>query len=362
MRATELARLAGSAVQLTRRPLLSAEDVPEPWRFCTFLLCDLHVANTREECIEVSTNDPISVRVLYSLVDPAEIMRVVASEYDLGVPDQCRVVATGHNDTYELAIGSERYALRLQSGGKWWKGGESDARFELDLLTHLHEQDVPVAYPLPRANGDQLGVIRAPEGDRFYSLFTWAPGQTVDDDHLTSEQAWIVGRTMAAIHVAADRHEPKHSRYHLDERALLDRSLAELEDELSAATPEDAATVEHYVGEIRDRLRDFDPRPTGWGIVHGDVYWANIHFDKGGEITLFDFDLCGYGWRAYDLAYYYTRIPEAVRDAALHGYQGLRPLSDAEHDMLTTLGRLAWIRADGRPVPRLAKLLRNPYV
>jgi hypothetical protein len=29
--------------------------------------------------------------------------------------------------------------------------------------------------------------------------------------------------------------------------------------------------------------------------------------------------------------------------------------------MLTTFARLAWIHADGRPVPRLAKLLRDPY-
>jgi Ser/Thr protein kinase RdoA (MazF antagonist) len=309
----------------------------------------------------VADNEPIPVRVLYSLVDPAEIGRVVASQYDLGVPDHCRLLYAGHNDTYEVVIGAERYAFRLQSA-KWWKQGESDARFELDLLAHLHEHDVPVAYPLPRNNGDPLGVIGAPEADRFYSLFSWAPGQTVDDNDLTPEQTFLVGRTMAAIHVMADSHQPLHSRYRLDEATLLDRSLAELKDELHDAAPDDVTTIERYVAEIRARLSEFDPGPTGWGIIHGDVYWANLHFDRHGQITVFDFDLCGYGWRGYDLAYYYTRIPEAVRAAALQGYQSVRPLSDAEENMLATFGRLAWIRADGRPVPRLAKLLRNPYV
>jgi Ser/Thr protein kinase RdoA (MazF antagonist) len=306
-------------------------------------------------------DDPIPVRVLYSLVDPEEIKRVVASEYDIGIPDHCRLIFAGHNDTYEIAVGTERYAFRLQSR-KWWKQGESAARFELDLLTHLHQHDVPVSYPLPRKNGDLLGVIRAPEADRFYSLFTWAPGRTVDDQDLTPEQAFVVGRTMAAIHIVSDRHEPTHERYRMDEHILLERSLTELEDELRAAEPDDVTTIEHYAAEIRDRLREFDPGPTGWGIIHGDVYWANFHFDGDGRITMFDFDLCGYGWRAYDLAYYYTRIPEPVRAAALEGYQALRPLSDAEQSMLTTFGRLAWIHADGRPMSRLAELLRNPYV
>lgn len=309
----------------------------------------------------MSADEPIPVRVVYSLVDPAEIERVVASEYDVGVPARCRLVAAGHNDTYEVVVGAERYAFRLQSR-KWWKGGESDAKFEVELLEHLHQHNVPVAYPLRRKNGDLLGVIRAPESDRFYSLFTWAPGRTIDDEDLTPAQAYLVGQTMAAIHVAADQHESTHSRYHLDEPTLLDRSLAELDDELQAAEPDDVKTIEHYVAEIRTRLREFDAGTSGWGIIHGDVYWANFHFDERDQITIFDFDLCGYGWRAYDLAYYYTRIPEAFRAAALEGYEALRPLSDAERDMLTTFGRLAWIHADGRPVPRLAQLLRNPYV
>lgn len=102
--------------------------------------------------------------------------------------------------------------------------------------------------------------------------------------------------------------------------------------------------------------------PDWLGIVHGDIYWANLHFNEHGDITMFDFDLCGYGWRAYDLAYYYTRVPEAVRGPALDGYESLRPLADSERDMLSTFGGLAWIHADGRPVSRLARLVRNPYV
>lgn len=307
------------------------------------------------------TDKPIPVRVLYSLADPVEIGRVVADQYGLGRPDHCHLIHAGHNDTYEVRIGVERYAFRLQSA-KWWKVGEADARFELELLAHLHQHGVPVVYPLPRKNGDPLGVIRAPEADRYYSLFTWAPGNTVHDADLTTEQAHLVGRSMAAIHQATDHYQSEHHRYRLDEQTLLDRSLRELQDDLHAADPDDVQTIEHSVADIRRRLDGFDPGPGGWGIIHGDLYWGNLHFDKHNQITIFDFDLCGHGWRAYDLAYYYTRIPQSVRAAALEGYESLRPLADAEREMLTTFGRLAWIRADGRPMSRLAQLLRDPYV
>ena len=306
---------------------------------------------------EAADVDPVGV--IYSMVDPAWITRLVADDYDVGTPEGCRLLFAGHNDTYEVAVGDSRYAFRLHTRGKWWLSGESDVRFELDLLTHLHRHDVPVSYPLPRRNGDLLGSVQAPEGERFYSLFSWAPGGPPED--MTVDQAHLLGRTLAAIHVASDLHEPKHTRYNLDEATKLDRPLAGLEQEIRGAAPDDAETIRHYTAEIRAHLAEFDPGPTGWGIIHGDIQDLNFHFDADGSITVFDFDMCGYGWRAYDFAYYYTRSAEPQRSAVLDGYQTVRALTDAEHAMITTFGRLAWIAHDGRPVPRLAQLLRDPY-
>jgi hypothetical protein len=90
---------------------------------------------------------------------------------------------------------------------------------------------------------------------------------------------------------------------------LLDRSLNELAEQIAAAAPDDVATIERYAADIRDR-----------------------------------------------------RVPAGVRAGALEEYESVRPLADTERGMLTTFGGLAWIRADGRPMSRLAELLRDPYV
>jgi Ser/Thr protein kinase RdoA (MazF antagonist) len=39
-----------------------------------------------------------------------------------------------------------------------------------------------------------------------------------------------------------------------------------------------------------------------WGICHGDVHAGNAFIASPETVTLFDFDACGPGWHAYDLA------------------------------------------------------------
>ena len=41
-------------------------------------------------------------------------------------------------------------------------------------------------------------------------------------------------------------------------------------------------------------------------MCHGDLHTGNARFDKDGRLTLFDFDSCGYGWRAIDIGVYHV--------------------------------------------------------
>jgi hypothetical protein len=81
----------------------------------------------------------------------------------------------------------------------------------------------------------------------------------------------------------------------------VDRSTRSLT--LSAGIADD-----DHVGSIRA----FDPGPGGWVSCTATCRSSTTTFAEDGQITWLDFDLCGYGWRAYDIAYYYTRIPEPV--------------------------------------------------
>jgi Ser/Thr protein kinase RdoA (MazF antagonist) len=298
-----------------------------------------------------------------STISTSDAARLVGIEYEVGIPSEVRLMHTGVNETYVVVVAGTRYALRIYGHNRWYISGPGDYRFELGLLDHLYGQGVPVSVPIPRRNGDRLGSLSRPGGMRYFCLFTWAPGVPAHPETLTNAQAHQIGQTLAAIHVAADRYlpQPGHRRYTLGEANLLDRFVADLEPSLRHDEPKDVAYIRTQIADIRERLRAFDAGPGGWGIVHGDVQPLNHHLTDDGGITWLDFDLCGYGWRTYDIAYYYTRIPEPVRAPVIQGYESIRPLSPAEHEMLPTMGRLAWI-PEGDQSKQLVKHLHNPYM
>lgn len=294
------------------------------------------------------------------------ITALVEREYGLGTPFDCVLLSQGMNDVFRIDLPGGPFVLRIHGAGKWWLKQEADVRFELDLLAHLHRQGVPVSYPVARSNGDTLGRLREDGAERFYSLFSWAPGVAGGVD-MSRDQAYTVGRLIAEIHVCSDLFRTDLPRYELGEETLLDRPLRVMDHRLRQSEPGLATYIRSETAHIRERLRSFDPGPDGWGIVHGDVQELNYHLTPDGKITIFDFDLCGYGWRAYDLAYYYTRIAAPFRQSALDGYESIRPLNGAELEMLPILGRAAWVKegtmmGTGLDPRDLARNLADPYI
>lgn len=306
------------------------------------------------------------------MLSTSEVARLIVDDYAIS-PTQISLLESGHNDTYAVDTTQSKFAFRVYGQNKSWIREVSDLRFELDLLTHLHAQHVPVSYPIKRQSGDTLGECASSTGNRRYALFSWCPGHTIDTKDLTLQEAARLGAALASIHVSADSFVTQHSRYVLDEQTLLERSLHQMRPVLERAHPDDASFIESCAAEIADRLRGFDPGPAGWGVIHGDPQVLNVHFADDGTVNLFDFDHCGFGWRAYDVAYCLRHTNaaadgrgEEIRLAVIDGYESVRRMSPAEYQMLPTLGQAAWIRegtaaGQGLPPSKLIRLLQDPY-
>ncbi|WP_455200300.1 phosphotransferase, partial [Kaarinaea lacus] len=72
-----------------------------------------------------------------------------------------------------------------------------------------------------------------------------------------------------------------------------------------------------------------------FGICIGDVNPTNFHINDREAITLFDFDQCGYGYRAFEIGKFMSAIhavktKQDISNAFIEGYQQVRQLSDAE--------------------------------
>jgi len=283
------------------------------------------------------------IRIARSFVAAESAAELVAAEYDCAAPVACKLFSkllrTQDNDHYLVTTGDgEQYAFRIYQQGDRFHRAESDYLYELDWLRFLHSEGLPVSYPVRRRDGGYLGRLEAPEGTRYYALFSLAYGDPLslkDADQLS-----IMGEMMARIHVVSDRFTTPHARKPLDLAYLLDRPLERLR---RTWTDERAANLDLVLTaaeEAREELREYTSRSGAtdgrWGPIGGDFHQSSTYFNEVNEPTFFNFDLCGPGWRAYDIASFLSNgnlmhAPAERSEAFFAGYYAVRPLADEEH-------------------------------
>jgi Ser/Thr protein kinase RdoA (MazF antagonist) len=199
----------------------------------------------------------------------------------------------------------------------------------LDFITNLHTQGAPVSIPVVQRNGERLLAIQAPEGTRYAVLFTYAQGEPLGED-LPAIRTY--GEALAHIHTIADTLPPTLARTPLDLAFLLDRPLEQLHN--LGQRNDDWMFLQTVVHHIRPQIAALPTTAPHFGYCHGDAGGNNAHVDNDGRVTFFDFDFCGLGWRAYDLATFLSGESTAVIEALLQGYQTVRLLSDEERAAL----------------------------
>jgi Ser/Thr protein kinase RdoA (MazF antagonist) len=188
----------------------------------------------------------------------------------------------------------------------------------------------------------------APEGIRYYTLFSFAPG-TVRYP-LTVAQCHMLGMYMAQIHQTSNSFSTSHPRHHFDLAFLLDDAIERIKPFLHAQSDVDINVIETAADLVRAQVANITRTEDTYGIIGGDFHGYNNHFTDSDDLTFFDFELCGYGWRAYDLAVFLwnarsNNTPSEWWEAVLQGYQTVRQLTQAEQAALPTLiyARHIWL-------------------
>jgi Ser/Thr protein kinase RdoA (MazF antagonist) len=241
--------------------------------------------------------------VTHSILSTQALVEQIVSRYDVGEVQRCRLHNRGLTDTFILEVGdgSERLVLRVYRAG--WRT-DADVLYELDALLHLHRKDVPVSYPLADREGTLMHVIQAPEGRRQAALFTYAPGAEpgAPANAKRDDQPYLYGRAAAAVHAATDDFTSEHTRFQIDLHELLDRQMVAIQPLVEHRT-EDWQYLLDLVQRLREQVERLPLTALEAGFCHGDFHGGNCHLD-GDTLTFFDFDCCGPGWRAYDIAVY----------------------------------------------------------
>lgn len=279
--------------------------------------------------------------VMYSTLAPRTVVERVVPHYQIPTVQDCQFWHRGLSDIYLLETVEKPYILRISHCH--WRN-QSEIEFELELLDFLRQQRIPVAYPIHTVDDRLYIEINAPEGKRYASLFTYAPG-TVPVGDLNAEQAFKLGETVAKVHQAGLSFRSQAYRQALTSEYLLDDSWRSLRPFLDG---EDDAYVESAIVDIKTQLQDLPKTAPYWSICWGDPHSGNAHFTPDNQITLFDFDQCGHGWRAFEIGKFRqvalnTGVGRTIRAAFLAGYTSVSPLSEFELAAIPAFTQMAHI-------------------
>ena len=280
---------------------------------------------------------------VYSTLSPQALIERVLSHYEIGCIESCVLWNRGLSDVYLVKSAQHSYILRISH--HHWRS-LPDIDFELELLNFLHQRSLPVAYPIHTAGQTLFVTIPALEGDRYAALFPYAEGDVPLGD-LDCSQAELFGNTLGKLHLNGQDFQYHAPSKLLTLKCLLDNSFKKIAPFLETK-PQNLDYLQRKISEIKDKLSNLPQEAPYWGVCWGDPHSGNSHFTTDNEITIFDFDQCGYGWRAFDIAKFLqvslsAGINRKVRDAFFAGYLKVQAISEIEINCLQALTQTAHI-------------------
>ncbi|QOT12730.1 phosphotransferase [Paenibacillus sp. JNUCC32] len=271
--------------------------------------------------------------VTYSLLSKQAVGLHIQRNYEIGSVVKIQYFLRGMNDTYAIETDVDKYIFRIYRADR---RSRPDIEFELELLRFLSANGISVSEPIPGKDGAYLSGFNVMEGTRYGVLFQYAEGHEMPI-HAAAD-SYRFGESIGHMHKAADQFESRFARERLDMEFLINQPLSIIRSYMKHRLT-DCNYLSEMATELKKRISDLKVQGLDWGVCHGDLHGnTNAAWTEDGKLTHYDFDLCGYGWRAYDIAEFrlareiHSRHdPEEVErlwDAFLRGYCSVRSLSE----------------------------------
>jgi Ser/Thr protein kinase RdoA (MazF antagonist) len=294
-----------------------------------------------------------SISIAQSTPTATAIAAIVAHHYEFGEATECELLRRSFNQVYSLQFADgRRVVARLCSERP--RGGPN-TRYEAALLRHLRRGGIPISICLPTSNGQDSVLVDLPEGERELMLFEYLKGEDTGD---APEDIRAFGSGLALLHEAASTYAGPSSRYVLDLDYLISRPL---ERALRAPTMTDELRPQFLEVACRVRARIEATEGLSQVVCHGDSHGSNNFIIAGPDgqksACFFDFDECGPGYLAYELAVYpwSLRVDGQLSEKALgrwkrfiDAYREVRPVGDQDIEAVPTfmVARQFWLMGE----------------
>jgi Ser/Thr protein kinase RdoA (MazF antagonist) len=283
------------------------------------------------------------IPVTESTLSAADVGRMLQQIYVLNGAVACRLFRTGINHLYIVSDTDSKFVFRVYTFN--WRT-KLEISEEIRLLNHLRINDVPVAYPIADKDGNFIQALHAPEGTRYGVLFIYANGKKIPQ--FTTEASFTIGQAMAKMHRVTESLILQRVTYNA--KTLIEDSF-NISRKFFGTDSEEMifvnSTSKYLIAEY-SKVKHEEVRS---GAVHLDIWFDNLHFTNGNEVTIFDFDFCGNGWLCLDLAYYMVQLYNTRQsedeyrrklESFLAGYESIQKISAEEKRIIPMMAVSIW--------------------
>jgi Ser/Thr protein kinase RdoA (MazF antagonist) len=241
------------------------------------------------------------------------------------------------NATFSVETESgAKYALRININSSRTL---ENMKAEIEWVRHLNRSSgIHTPTPIATLKDDYIAFGFHPESEREFRgvMYSWLDGEVLGDEP-TLSQLHEVGRSIAILHqesldfaLSTESSLPTFNDFFWSTEDYLFSDKSVLSDQDRNLIKEAHDLIMRYT----DGLYATSPVH----IIHADFHGWNLMWNEG-KLSIFDFDDCGFGLEAQDLAValYYLDTPE--QDAALlAGYKSVKPLpAYSDHQMKALL-------------------------
>ena len=278
-----------------------------------------------------------------------------AAAVEHGRPNaELTLLNVSENATFRLDDGDVRFVLRVHRTGYHTQAA---IQSELLWIEALRQEEVVRTAPVRTTpDGRNIVVVAHPDGEeRFVVAFEWLTGTQPPEDRLVADFAQV-GAITARLHRHAKswQRPSGFTRFTWDyDTSLGDRGHWGRWQDGLGMTDSALEVLGRCSAAVERRLKEFGQGPDRFGLVHADMRLANLLVD-GPDVSVIDFDDCGFSWYLYDLGSslsfieHYPVVPELI-DSWITGYLTEGSLSAEEiaelptFVMLRRLLLVAWV-------------------
>jgi Ser/Thr protein kinase RdoA (MazF antagonist) len=241
------------------------------------------------------------------------------------------------NATFSVETESgAKYALRININSSRTL---ENMKAEIEWVRHLNRTSgIHTPTPIATLKDDYIAFGFHPESEREFRgvMYSWLDGEVLGDEP-TLSQLHEVGRSIAILHqesldfaLSTESSLPTFNDFFWSTEDYLFSDKSVLSDQDRNLIKEAHDLIMRYTNEL------YATSPVH--IIHADFHGWNLMWNEN-QLSIFDFDDCGFGLEAQDLAValYYLDTPE--QDAALlAGYKSVKPLpAYSDHQMKALL-------------------------